>query len=157
MFDRKKHWGDVYQKKSPSEVSWYQKEPKLSLELIRCTNVASNEAIIDVGGGTSVLVDHLGKEGYTNLTVLDISENAITSAKKRLGDSAKSIEWIVSDITQFDAIQECQVKFSIPASLTVDSNGARKSNGTDGCFFEGKISGVSILGVLFRNSSRASP
>ena len=41
MFDRKKHWGDVYQEKSPSEVSWYQKEPKLSLELIRCTNVAS--------------------------------------------------------------------------------------------------------------------
>ena len=109
MFERKKHWGDVYQEKSPSEVSWYQKEPKLSLELIRCTNVASNEAIIDVGGGTSVLVDHLGKGGYTNLTVLDISENAIARAKKRLGDSAKSIEWIVSDITQFDAIQ----KFSL--------------------------------------------
>ena len=99
MFDRKKHWGDVYQEKSPSEVSWYKKEPKLSLELIRCTNVASNEAIIDVGGGNSVLVDHLGKEGYTNLTVLDISENAIASTKKRLGDSAKSIEWIVSDLS----------------------------------------------------------
>ena len=103
MFDRRKHWGDVYQEKSPSEVSWYQKEPKLSLELIRSTNVVSNEAIIDVGGGTSVLVDHLGKEYYTNLTVLDISENAIARSKKRLGDSAKSIEWIVSDITQFDA------------------------------------------------------
>ena len=56
MFDRRKHWGDVYQEKSPSEVSWYQKEPKLSLELIRSTNVVSNEAIIDVGGGTSCLL-----------------------------------------------------------------------------------------------------
>ena len=109
MFDRRKHWGDVYQEKSPSEVSWYQKEPKLSLELIRSTNVVSNEAIIDVGGGTSVLVDNLGKEYYTNLTVLDISENAIASAKKRLGNSSKSIEWIVSDITQFDTAQ----KFSL--------------------------------------------
>ena len=109
MFDRRKHWGDVYQEKSPSEVSWYQKEPKLSLELIRSTNVVSNEAIIDVGGGTSVLVDHLGKEYYTNLTVLDISENAIARAKKRLGDSATSIKWIVSDITQFDPPQ----KFSL--------------------------------------------
>ena len=109
MFDRRKHWGDVYQEKSPSEVSWYQKEPKLSLELIRSTNVVSNEAIIDVGGGTSFLVDNLGKEYYTNLTVLDISENAIARAKKRLGDSAKSIEWIVSDITKFDAPQ----KFSL--------------------------------------------
>ena len=109
MFNRKKHWGDVYQEKSPSEVSWYQKEPKLSLELIRCTNVASNDAIIDVGGGASVLVDYLSKESFTNLTVLDISENAIAMAKKRLGDTAKSIEWIVSDITQFDTSQ----KFSL--------------------------------------------
>ena len=109
MFDRKKHWGDVYQEKSPSEVSWYQKEPKLSLELIRSTNVASNDAIIDVGGGTSVLVDYLSKECFTNLTVLDISKNAIAISKDRLGDTAKSIEWIVSDITQFDTSQ----KFSL--------------------------------------------
>ena len=109
MFNRKKHWGDVYQEKSPSELSWYQKVPKLSLELIRCANVASNDAIIDVGGGASVLVDYLSKESFTNLTVLDISENAIAMAKKRLGDTAKSIEWIVSDITQFDTSQ----KFSL--------------------------------------------
>ena len=109
MFDRKKHWRNVYQEKSPSEVSWYQKEPKLSLELIRRTNVATNDAIIDVGGGASVLVDYLSKECYTNLTVLDISENAIAISKKRLGDTAKSIEWIVSDITQFDTSQ----KFSL--------------------------------------------
>ena len=109
MFDIKKHWGDVYQEKSPSEVSWYQKEPKLSLELIRRTNVAANDAIIDVGGGTSVLVDYLSKECFKNLTVLDISENAIAISKKRLGDSAKRIEWIVSDITQFDTSQ----KFSL--------------------------------------------
>ena len=91
MFDRKKHWGDVYQEKSPLEVSWYQKEPKLSLELIRSTNVASNDAIIDVGGGTSVLVDYLSKECFTNLTVLDISKNAIAISKDRLGDTAKRI------------------------------------------------------------------
>ena len=109
MFDRKKHWGDVYQEKSSSELSWYQKEPKLSLELIHSTNVASNDAIIDVGGGASVLVDYLGNECFTNLTVLDISENAIAIAKKRLGNSAKNIDWIVSDITQFDVLQ----KFSL--------------------------------------------
>ena len=109
VFDRKKHWRDVYQDKSSSELSWYQKEPKLSLELIRSTNAASNDAIIDIGAGTSVLVDYLKKEHYTNLTVLDISENAIAIAKKRLGKSAKSINWIVSDITKFDVFQ----KFSL--------------------------------------------
>ena len=103
MYDRKIHWQKIYQKKSPLDVSWYQKEPKLSLELIRCAQVASNEAIIDVGCGASVLVDHLRKEYFTNLAVLDISENALASTKKRLGDSGKSIEWFVADITQFDA------------------------------------------------------
>ena len=103
MFDRKTHWQKIYQEKSTLDVSWYQKEPKLSLELIRCSQVASNEAIIDVGGGASVLVDHLSKECFTKLAVLDISANALASVKKRLGDSAKNIEWFVADITQFDA------------------------------------------------------
>ena len=103
MFDRKAHWQSIYQEKSALDVSWYQKEPALSLELIHSTQIASDEPIIDVGGGTSVLVDHLCKEGFTNLSVLDISKNALESAKKRLGDSAKSIEWFESDITQFNA------------------------------------------------------
>ena len=103
MFDRKTHWQNVYQEKSPLDVSWYQKEPKLSLELIHRTEERSNEAIIDVGGGASVLVDYLCKEGFTNLSVLDISENALTSAKKRLGDSAKSIEWFETDIIKFSS------------------------------------------------------
>ena len=102
MLDRKAHWQKVYQSKSPLEVSWYQQEPKLSLELIHRTQIARDEAIIDVGGGTSVLVDYLQKEGFTNLAVLDISATALDSAKKRLGDSAKNINWFESDITQFD-------------------------------------------------------
>jgi len=109
VIDRKTYWRNVYQEKSPLKVSWYQKEAKISLELIRRTEVTNNEGIIDVGGGASVLVDNLQKESFTNLAVLDISENAIVSAKKRLGDSAKRIEWFVSDITKFNA----QRKFSL--------------------------------------------
>ncbi len=101
MFDRKAHWQNVYKEKSPLDVSWYQKEPKLSLGLIHRTGVQSDEAIIDVGGGSSVLVDYLYKEGFTNLSVLDISANALASAKKRLGDSANGIEWVEADVTEF--------------------------------------------------------
>jgi SAM-dependent methyltransferase len=103
MFDRKSHWQNVYQDKSALDVSWYQKKPVLSLELILGAQVANDESIIDVGGGASVLVDYLCKEGFTNLAVLDISKNALDSAKKRLGDLAKSIEWFEADITQFSA------------------------------------------------------
>lgn len=103
MFDRKVHWQNVYKEKSPLDVSWYQKEPALSLELIRSAQLDSDEAIIDVGGGASVLVDHLLNEGFSKLAVLDISENALTSAKNRLADSAKNIEWLEADITEFTA------------------------------------------------------
>ena len=103
MFDRKTHWDKVYQNKSSLDVSWYQKEPLLSLELIHGAQLAHDEPIIDVGGGASVLVDYLCKEGFTNLAVLDISEKALSCAKQRLGDLAQDIEWYESDITQFEA------------------------------------------------------
>ena len=103
MFDRKAHWQNVYRDKSALDVSWYQKQPELSLKLIDKAKLASDEAIIDVGGGASSLVDCLYRQGYTNLAVLDISANALASAKKRLGDSAKNIEWLEADITYFDA------------------------------------------------------
>ncbi len=101
MIDRKVHWQNVYKDKSPLEVSWYQKKPKLSLELIDDSDLESSDAIIDVGGGASVFVDHLHKKKFTNISVLDISNAALSSAKKRLGSSAKNIEWLESDITEF--------------------------------------------------------
>jgi len=103
MIDRKSHWENIYQDKSALDVSWYQKEPTISLGLIRNTLLASDEPIIDVGGGASVLVDYLIKVGYTNIAVLDISENALACAKNRLGNHAQEVEWYESDITQFEA------------------------------------------------------
>ena len=61
-----------------------------------------NAKIIDVGGGDSKLVDHLLEEGFNNITVLDISERAIAKAKNRLGKKANKVNWIVSDITEFE-------------------------------------------------------
>ena len=101
MSDRKTHWEDIYKNKSPLEVSWYITEPTLSLQLIRNTQVALDEPIIDVGGGASVLVDHLCDEGYSNVAVLDISANALAWAKNRLGDRACDIEWHEDDVTRF--------------------------------------------------------
>ncbi|PZU93207.1 MAG: SAM-dependent methyltransferase [Pseudanabaena sp.] len=101
MFEIKLHWQNVYQQKSPLEVSWYQKEPKLSLEMILSTEVAEDTAIIDVGGGTSVLVDYLLQSGYRDLTVLDISAIALAKSKQRLGKLADQIHWVETDVTRF--------------------------------------------------------
>jgi len=73
MTDRKKHWEQVYANKSPLEVSWYQAEPRLSLELIQRSGLGKDAPLIDVGGGASLLVDRLQAQGYRRLAVLDIS------------------------------------------------------------------------------------
>ncbi|RRQ22143.1 class I SAM-dependent methyltransferase [Thiohalobacter thiocyanaticus] len=101
MTDRKSHWEAIYRDKSPLEVSWYQQEPALSLELIRHSGIAHDAPIIDVGGGASVLVDRLQAAGYTNLSVLDISTQALACARRRLGMAAEHIDWIEADITAF--------------------------------------------------------
>lgn len=100
--DRKKHWETVYDTKNPDQVSWTQKTPKTSLEFIRSFGLQKSAKIIDIGGGDSKLVDYLLDEGYTNITVLDISAKALEKAKIRLGEKAKKVKWIVCDITEFD-------------------------------------------------------
>ena len=97
----KKHWEDVYQNKKPNEVSWLQEIPKMSLEYIQQLNIPLSAKIIDIGGGDSYLAEHLLEKGYTNITVLDISENAINRAKQRLGAKANLIKWINTDIINF--------------------------------------------------------
>ena len=98
----KAHWENVYETKSPNEVSWTQAKPKTSIDLINSFNLPKSSSIIDVGGGDSLLVDFLLEEGYENITVLDISSKAIERAKKRLGAKAKKIKWIVSNVTEFN-------------------------------------------------------
>ena len=100
--DRKKHWETVYETKNPDQVSWTQEIPKISLKFIHSFELNKNAKIIDIGGGDSKLVDYLLEERYNNITVLDISEKAIAKAKKRLGEKASKVNWIVSDIIEFE-------------------------------------------------------
>jgi trans-aconitate methyltransferase len=97
----KEHWENIYATKDMQEVSWFQKVPTTSLELINQVAENKQDAIIDIGGGDGFLVDNLLVLGYTDITVLDISKNAIDRAKKRLGKLAEKVKWIVADITEF--------------------------------------------------------
>lgn len=97
--NRQQHWENVYQSKLATEVSWYRDHLKNSLQTIVNTQVDKTASIIDVGGGTSTLVDDLLAEGFENISVLDISSKAMEESQKRLGDGAKQIDWIISDIT----------------------------------------------------------
>jgi ubiquinone/menaquinone biosynthesis C-methylase UbiE len=99
--NRKEHWDKVYAVKGLTEVSWYQAVPSVSLGFLDELEVPVFASIIDIGGGDSLLVDHLLEKGYTDITVLDISPAAIHRAKERLGEKAARVSWIVSDIMSF--------------------------------------------------------
>jgi 2-polyprenyl-3-methyl-5-hydroxy-6-metoxy-1,4-benzoquinol methylase len=101
METKKAHWENVFATKAETEVSWFQAYPKTSVEFIELFNLPLDASIIDVGGGDSHFVDALLEKGYTNVSVLDISENAIERAKARLGSNATKVNWITSDITEF--------------------------------------------------------
>lgn len=101
MSDRKEHWENVYQNKSPVTVSWYQQESALSLSLIAGISLSRDTPIIDVGGGTSTLVDSLCEEAYTNISVLDVSKNALDHARSRLANKAGRVHWYEEDVTCF--------------------------------------------------------
>ena len=96
------HWNTIYGTKAENEVSWFQSYPKTSMEFVDLFHLPLDANIIDIGGGDSHFVDALLDKGFKNIWVLDISENAIERAKQRLGERASKVNWIVSDVVNFD-------------------------------------------------------
>jgi len=96
-----KHWDRVYGNKGEFQVSWFQDDPALSLELIRVAAPSLESAIIDIGGGAARLVDALLAHDYRDVTVLDLSEAAIAISRARLGARAERVTWIAADVTRW--------------------------------------------------------
>lgn len=99
---RKNHWEDVYGRKAATEVSWYQEFPEKSQALIARSGILKDDAVIDIGGGASTLVDHLLDAGYSDVTVLDLASKAFEQSRERLGRRAAAVDWVLSDVTQFE-------------------------------------------------------
>src|SRR5690349_12261324 len=97
----KAHWEKVYGTKTPDQLSWTQAVPRTSLDFIDAFHLSRTARIIDIGGGDSRLADFLLEEGFLDITVLDISEEALQRARLRLGEKASLVRWVVSDITEF--------------------------------------------------------
>jgi ubiquinone/menaquinone biosynthesis C-methylase UbiE len=100
MSGLKEHWEAVYAAKAEDQVSWFQENPRLSIELIERAGVGRDGAILDVGGGASRLVDELLTRGHADLTVLDLSAEALEVARRRLGERAGLVNWIGADATE---------------------------------------------------------
>ncbi len=98
---KKEYWEKIYSSKQSNEVSWFQIYPKTSMEFTELFELPKNAKIIDIGGGDGHFVDSLIEKGYLDITVLDISANAIERAKKRLGEKSTLVKWIECDVTEF--------------------------------------------------------
>lgn len=96
--DQRNHWERIYRTKDVRTVSWYQPEARRSLDLITSFAPDRGAPIIDVGAGTSVLVDDLLGSGYTDITVLDVSETALEMSRQRLGKDSARVSWIAADV-----------------------------------------------------------
>lgn len=103
------HWEAIYSRRPDSTLSWYEREPTCSLRLIERTRAAHSAAVIDVGAGTSTLVDRLLDRGYTNVTVLDISTRALADVSRRLGQRSHVVAFVRHDVLTWQPAQRYEI------------------------------------------------
>jgi len=95
---RRRHWQGVYGSRREDEVSWFEESPAVSLELMAAAGTDPLARVIDIGGGASRLVDRLLEAGYEHVTVLDLSESALSVSRARLGERAGRVRWLAADV-----------------------------------------------------------
>lgn len=94
---RSEHWDCTYTGRAAEQLSWFEPEPWVSLELIDALAARPDEAVVDVGGGKSRLVDELLRRGFSDVTVLDVSSVALEAVAERIGANTGA-EWVVADV-----------------------------------------------------------
>ena len=96
------HWEKVYSSRPPDRLGWYRPHLETPLAWIEALNLRPEDPVIDVGGGASTLVDDLLTRGHVDMTVVDLAESAVRTARSRLGDAAAGVNWLVGDITAIE-------------------------------------------------------
>lgn len=94
------HWDNIYRTRGAEDLGWYEPRPS-TLALVQRFSSAS-DPVIDIGGGDSRMVDELTRAGYSDLTVLDLSNSALARARSRLGPAGRSVSWIRTDVTRWE-------------------------------------------------------
>jgi len=93
------HWNKTYDKNATEKLGWYEDKPEKSLQLIEKCELNKNAAILNVGAGSTTLIDELLKQEYTNLIANDLSSSAIEKLQERLGADRHKVKWIIDDLT----------------------------------------------------------
>lgn len=104
--DLKKHWDSAYEINDITKLGWYEEDPIPSLQLIQKCELPLDARILNVGVGTSILIDELLDFGYNNLIASDISNTALEKLQTRLGANKNKVHWVVDDLTNPKLLSE---------------------------------------------------
>ncbi len=104
--DLKKHWDSAYGNNEITKLGWYEEDPKPSLQLIQNSELPKDARILNVGVGTSKLIDELINLGFKNIIASDISSAALDKLQTRLGSKKNNVHWVVDDLTNPSFLSE---------------------------------------------------
>ena len=144
----KDHWEKIYSTKEIDGVSWYQETPTTSLNIIDSLKLNLNTSIIDIGAGKSFLADNLLDLGYNDITILDISRNALNEVTRRVGKKNHKIKCIESNVIDLSSGQKYDVWHDRAVFHFITDNKEREkyldllnsSLNKDGCLIIGTFS-----------------
>jgi SAM-dependent methyltransferase len=145
--DRARHWNNIYTRTEPDQVSWYEDDPTTSTRLVMTAASSPAAATVDVGAGQSRLIDRLLEEGWTDLTVLDVSDAALSTVRARLKESGQPVSFVVTDLLAWEPTRRFEIwhdraVFHFLTSAQDRANYIRTAN------FAVKSGGAIVLGVF---------
>jgi SAM-dependent methyltransferase len=109
------HWNKAYSSKPVEKMGWYENDVSATMKLIENTKLPLDASILNVGAGSTTLIDELLVREFSNIAASDVSEVSLENLKDRLGKSAQLVKWIVDDLTN-----STQLKLLTPIDLWVD-------------------------------------
>jgi SAM-dependent methyltransferase len=77
------HWDLVHAGRPPEAASWYQPWPTMSLRMLDMLGSTVDDAIVDMGGGAGAFAAVLVERGHRDVTVVDVSAEALALARRR--------------------------------------------------------------------------
>ena len=98
MKSNSKHWDKIFLGAQETTLGWYEADVSPTLHLLDQVPGWNKSTIFFSGIGTSGLVEKLIIRG-TTCVLNDISQVALTSIKRKLGNKAKGVKWLCQDVS----------------------------------------------------------
>ncbi|HLV15069.1 MAG TPA: methyltransferase domain-containing protein [Xanthomarina sp.] len=106
--DLKSHWDKAYNKED-NQLGWFEETPTQTMQLVEACQLKKDATILNVGAGTTNLIEALLDAGYTNLIANDLSEVALQKLQSRIKESHNyDLKAIADDITNPSDLQNLQ-------------------------------------------------